>query len=120
MDVDPQPAAAAADAERDRLAHLMPDRVACQVAGEQDGDIRVDGGVPGTDGRPDLTAGLGRRDRSRGQPYTEGGKLGRGGGKFDLAGWRHRGHRFLTSRMFPNAGLHDKSCCKLQTETSVS
>ncbi len=68
MDVDAQLTAGAADGERDGLARLVPDGVGHQFAGEQDRDVRVDGDVPGADGRPDLAAGFGRRGRSRGQP----------------------------------------------------
>ena len=49
-------------------------------------DASVDGDFPGTDGRPDLAAGFGRRRRSRRQRDAVPVQLGR-------TGRRHRVHR---------------------------
>ena len=86
VDINAQLAAGAGDGEGDKLPRLLPDGVGHQFAGEQDRDASVDGDFPGTDGRPDLAAGFGRRRRSRGQRDAVPVQFGR-------TGRRHRVHR---------------------------
>jgi len=86
VDINAQPAAGAGDGEGDELSRLLPEGVGHQLAGEQDRDASVDGDFPGTDGRPDLAAGFGRRRRSRRQRDAVPVQLGR-------TGRRHRVHR---------------------------
>jgi hypothetical protein len=86
MHIDAKPAVGIADDEHDGLARLMPDGIGHQLAGEQEGDVLLDGDRPGLDGGPDPAAGLGRRGRSRGQGDAEPMPFGR-------SGRRRRGHR---------------------------
>ena len=65
--MDAEPSAVTADVQRDGPARLVQDGVGDQVAGEQDPDVRVDGGRAGLQGGKDLAAGFGRRSRFGGR-----------------------------------------------------
>src|SRR5260370_10458007 len=93
MDIDTQLPAGPGDDEHDGLARFVPDGVGHQFASEQGRSLRVGRGFAGTDGRPDLAAGLGHGGRSRLKPDVSRLQLGR-------IGRRHRIHR-----MPPCAGL---------------
>jgi hypothetical protein len=67
VDIDAEVAVGTGDEQRHGLAGLVPDGVGDQLAGEQDGNVRVDRNVPGGDGRPDLLTGLAHGGRSCGQ-----------------------------------------------------